>query len=186
MTSPHDRDVVSGLVPVNISAVDNVGIARVELWVNNTTVAIDSTAPFAFSWDSTGVTDGLASLVAYAFDAAGNFAPSPVVSVNVSNATVRTSKDTTPPAVQIINPVTGNISGNNVAISVSASDNSGAAGITQLLYIDGILKATGKGSTIGYNWNIRKVAGGTHMVKAVAKDAAGNTSSASVIVTVIK
>ena len=88
--------------------------------------------------------------------------------------------------MQIINPVTGNISGSNVAISVSASDNGGAAGITQLLYIDGILKATGKGSTIGYNWNIRKVAGGTHMVKAVAKDAAGNTSSASVIVTVIK
>ena len=186
MISPHDRDVVSGLVPVNISAADNVGVARVELWVNNTTVAIDNTAPFAFSWDSKGIPDGLASLVAYAFDAAGNFAPSPVVSVNVSNATVRASKDTAPPAVQIINPVAGNISGNSVTISVSASDNSGAAGITQLLYIDGILKATGKGSTIGYNWNIRKVAGGTHTVKAVAKDAAGNTSSASVVVTVIK
>jgi subtilisin family serine protease len=185
MTSPHDRDVVSGLVPVNISAADNVGIARVELWVNNTTVAIDSTAPFAFSWDSTGVPDGLASLVAYAFDAAGNFALSPVVSVNVSNATVRASKDTAPPAVHIINPVAGNISGNNVTISVSASDNSGAAGITQLVYIDGILKATGTGSTIGYNWNIRKVADGTHTVKAVAKDVAGNTSSASVTVTII-
>ena len=73
-----------------------------------------------------------------------------------------------------------------MTISVSASDNSGAAGITQLLYIDGILKATGKGSTIGYNWNIRKVAGGAHTVKVMAKDAAGNTSSASVVVTVIK
>jgi hypothetical protein len=48
------------------------------------------------------------------------------------------------------------------------------------------LKATGSGSTLGYNWNIRKVAAGTHNLQVVAKDAAGNKSSASVIVTVVK
>lgn len=186
ITSPHSGDVVFGLVPVGVSASDNVGVARVELWANNTTVAIDTTPPYSFSWDSAGAPNGTANLVAYAYDAAGNFGASQAVAVNVSNGIVATPKDTTPPVVQIINPVAGNISGNSVAISVSASDNSGAGGITQLLYIDGILKATGKGSTIGYNWNIRKVAGGTHTVKAVTKDAAGNTSSASVVVTVIK
>jgi thermitase len=186
ITSPDEGDIVSGLVPVNISATDNAGVTRVELWVNNTTVAVDTTAPFGFSWDSTGVPDGSASLVAYAFDAAGNFAPSSALSVNVSNVTVAMPKDTMPPAIHIINPVAGNISGNNVPISVSASDNSGAAGITQLLYIDEILKASGTGSTIGYNWNIRKVTAGTHTVKAVAKDAAGNISSTSVTVTVVR
>ena len=186
ITSPHDGDIVSGLVPVDVSAADNIGIARVELSVNNSTVAIDSTAPFAFSWDSTGLPDGTARLVAYAFDAAGNSAASSAVSVDVSNGTVISPKDTTPPVVQIINPVAGRISGNNVQVSLSASDNSGAAGITQMLYIDGILKATGSGSTLGYNWNIRKVAAGTHNLQVVAKDAAGNKSSASVIVTVVK
>jgi hypothetical protein len=171
---------------VDVTAADNIGVSRVELRVNSTTVAIDAAAPFAFTWDSAGVSNGMASLVAYAFDAAGNSKASTTVSVNVANGTVTTPKDTTPPGVQIINPVAGNVSGNNVAVSVSASDNSGAAGITQTLYIDGALKATGGGSTLGYNWNIRKAAAGTHTIQAIAKDAAGNTSSASVNVTVIK
>jgi hypothetical protein len=74
-----------------------------------------------------------------------------------------------------------------VAVSLSATDNSGAAGITQMLYIDGALKATGTGSTLSYNWNIRpKNTAGAHTIKAVAKDAAGNASSASVNVTVVR
>jgi hypothetical protein len=89
--------------------------------------------------------------------------------------------------VQIVNPVAGNVSG-SVTISVSASDNSGAAGIAQTLYIDGALKATGTGSTLSYNWNTRprNLAGGTHTIKAIVKDTAGNTSSTSVNVTIMK
>jgi hypothetical protein len=90
--------------------------------------------------------------------------------------------------VKIINPVAGNVSGNNVPISVNASDDSGASGIAHMLYIDGVLKATGKGSTLGYSWNTRpsNVRAGTHTIRAVVRDTAGNTSSASVNVTVIK
>ncbi|MBN9131742.1 MAG: peptidase S8, partial [Nitrosospira multiformis] len=87
-----------------------------------------------------------------------------------------------------VNPVAGTVSGNNVPISVNASDDSGTAGITYMLYIDGTLKATGKGSTLGYSWNTRpnNVRAGIHTIRAVARDMAGNTSSASVNVTVIK
>jgi hypothetical protein len=141
----------------------------------------------------------MASLVAYAFDAAGNSKASTTISVNVANGissggtspspgpTSSGSRDTTPPIVQIVNPGAGNVSG-SVTISLSASDNSGAGGITQSLYIDGALKATGTGSTLSYNWNTRprNVGAGTHTIKAVAKDAAGNASFASVNVTVIK
>jgi thermitase len=177
---------VSGLVGINVTASDNVGVARVELRVNSTTVAVDTSAPFAFTWDSGGVPNGMASLVAYAFDAAGNSKASTVVSVNVANGTTTVSKDTTAPQVKIVNPVAGNVSGNNVPISVNASDDSGASGITHMLYIDGVLKATGKGSTLGYNWNIRNVAAGAHSVQVVARDAADNSLSSSVTVTVVK
>ena len=68
-------------------------------------------------------------------------------------------------------------------VSVSATDNSGAAGISQTLYIDGTLKASGTGGSLAYRWNTRKVAAGTHTLQAVAKDAAGNTSTTSVQVT---
>ncbi|SFU38537.1 S8 family serine peptidase [Nitrosospira multiformis] len=188
ITSPAGGSSVTGLVGVNVAASDNVGVARVELRVNNTTVAVDTSAPFAFTWDSRGVANGMASLVAYAFDAAGNSKASTAISVNVANGTTTVTKDTTAPQVKIVNPVAGNVSGSNVAISVNASDDSGAAGITHMLYIDSTLKATGKGSTLGYSWNTRpsNVRAGTHTIRAVVRDTAGNTSSASVNVTVIK
>jgi hypothetical protein len=186
ITSPVSGASVSGLVGVNVTASDNVGVARVELRVNSTTVAVDTSAPFAFTWDSGGVPNGMANLMAYAFDAAGNSKASTAVSVNVANGTTVVTKDTTAPQVKIVNPVAGNVSGNNVPISVNASDDSGASGITHTLYIDSVLKATGKGSTLGYNWNIRNVAAGAHTVQMVARDAAGNSSSSSVTVTVVK
>lgn len=184
--APIAGTTVTGLVGVDVTVADNVGVERVELRVNSTTVALDTSAPFAFTWDSAGVPNGMASLTAYAFDRAGNSQASAAVSVNVANGTSSVEADTKAPLVKIINPVAGSVSGKNVAISGNATDDSAAAGITQTLYINGALKATGKGNTLGYNWNIRHVAAGTHAIQIVAKDAAGNASSASVNVTVIK
>jgi hypothetical protein len=90
--------------------------------------------------------------------------------------------DTSAPVVAITNPTSGAVSG-TVNVSVNASDNSGAAGINMSVYIDGQLKASGAGSSLSYSWNTRKLASGTHTVQAVAKDAAGNTSTTSVQVT---
>jgi thermitase len=181
ISAPLGSSTVSGVVTVDVNATDNVGVARVELRVNGTTVAVDNAAPFAFSWDSASVPNGMNNLAAYAVDAAGNAATSATVSVNVANATIVVAKDTTPPTVSISNPTAGRVSG-NVAVSTSASDDSGAAGITQWLYIDGALVANGSGSTLAYNWNTRKAAKGTHLIEVRAKDAAGNSSSSSVSV----
>lgn len=182
IVSPIADSTVSGLVPVNVSASDNVGVARVELKVNGNTVATDDQAPFAFSWDSTSVVSGMASLNAVAIDAAGNQGKSATVSVNVSNATVSTTQDTEAPKVSIVNPVPGKVSG-TVSVSVEASDNAGASGIKQSLYIDGKLHVTTTGTSLAYSWNTRKVKSGTHMLEVIATDAAGNRSSTSVQVT---
>ena len=179
---------VADLVPVDIDAIDNVGVARTELWVNNTNVAVDTTSPFAFTWDSKGVANGTANLVVRAFDAAGNVANSNAVKVNVYNTTTaKVTSDTSPPQISIVNPVAGNVSG-SVTITVNASDNSGAAGIGLSIYVDGALKATGTGSTLSVNWNTRSknIKAGSHTIQAVAKDAAGNTSSTSVTVNLVK
>ncbi len=186
ISAPASGATVTGLVGVDVAATDNTAVDRVELRVNGTTVAIDTASPFAFAWDSTGVPNGMIGLVAYAFDAAGNSKASFAVSVNVANGTSSTIKDTTAPAIKIINPVEGSVSGKNVPVSVNATDDADASGITQTVYIDGVLKATGKGSTLGYNWNIRNAAAGPHTIQIFAKDAVGNTSSASVSVSVTK
>ena len=182
IAAPLASSSVSGLVGVTVNASDNVGVARVDLTVNGTVVATDTSAPYTFSWNSTGTANGMANLVAVAYDAAGNVGKSATVAVNVANTVTTVAKDTTPPAVAISNPVAGTVSG-NVAVSVNASDNAGAAGITTVLVIDGQTRAQGTGGTLGFNWNTRKVAAGQHTVTATARDAAGNTSSTSVIVT---
>lgn len=180
ITSPSSSSTVSGLVSVQVSASDNVGVTRVELKANGSVVAIDTASPYAFSWDSKGVANGNASLVAVAYDAAGNVASSSTVNVNVSNSVPPPAPDTTAPLVSISNPVNGGKVSGNITITANASDNSGAAGITISIYVDGSLKAKGTGSTLSYNWNTRKVSAGLHTIQVIAQDAAGNQASSSI------
>jgi len=86
ISAPRGGDTVSGLVAVDMSATDNVGVVRADLKVNGTVVATDTSAPFGFSWDSAGVANGSAILTVVAYDAAGNAGVSPSVTVNVANA----------------------------------------------------------------------------------------------------
>ncbi len=180
IAAPLGSSTVSGTVAVNVNAADNVGVARVQLKVNSTIVATDSASPFSFAWDSKGVANGMATLTAIAYDAAGNMTSSTPVSVNVANSTtIAPTTDTIAPAVAITNPTNGGTVHGNVNVSVNASDNSGAAGISMSLYVDGALAVSGSGSSLSYNW---KPSSGTHTLKAVARDRAGNTSTSTVSV----
>jgi subtilisin family serine protease len=183
IAAPLGGATVSGLVPVSVNASDNVGVARVDLKVNGTVIATDNTAPFSFSWNSAATANGAAPVTAVAYDAAGNAGSSSTVNVNVANVTVSVPSDITPPVVAIDNPVSGAVSG-NVSVTLRASDNAGAAGISTTLAVDGVVKAQGAGGSLAYNWNTKKVTSGTHVITATAKDAAGNKSSVSVNVTV--
>jgi len=183
ISSPGASSTVSGTATVTAAASDNVGVSRVDLKVNSTVIASDTAAPYSFAWDTKGAVNGLATLTAIAYDAAGNVTSSSPVSVNVANSTttVQPVTDTIKPTVKITNPVAGSVHG-NVNVTVSASDNMGSAGITTSLYIDGRLMLTGVGSSLSYNWGSNQSAKGNHTLQAVSRDKAGNTSSASVIV----
>lgn len=165
---------VKGIVAVNVSASDNVGVARVELYAGGVLLASDVAAPYSFSWDTTSRADGATTLQAKAYDAAGNVASS---SVNVTVANSTAAADTIAPVVSIGNPQAGATVSGNVAISANASDNVSVTGLS--LYVDGALKATGN-SSLSFNWNTRKVGKGYHTIQAVARDAAGNTTTKSV------
>jgi subtilisin family serine protease len=167
---------VSGIVPVNVSASDNVGVTRVDLLVNGTLLASDTTTPYGFSWDSTGLGGG-ATLVARAYDAAGNSGTSQTVTVTVGAAPPVTP-DTIPPTVTISKPSNGSTVKGVIAIAATATDNVGVASFS--LYVDGTVKVTGNVASISYQWNTRKAASGAHTISAVAKDAAGNQTTATI------
>jgi hypothetical protein len=85
ITAPASGATVSGTITVTASASDNVGVTRVELYVDGTLKATDTSTPYNFAWDTTTAANGSHSLLTKAYDAAGNVGTSNAVSVTVSN-----------------------------------------------------------------------------------------------------
>src|SRR5262249_26079699 len=66
---------------------DNIGVVGVQFLVDGVPVgAEDITAPYTFSWDSSGAANGTHTLAARARDAAANSTDSSAITVNVVNA----------------------------------------------------------------------------------------------------
>jgi subtilisin family serine protease len=87
ITSPASGVTVSGTITVGANASDNVGVTRVELYVDNVLTGTDTSSPYQFSWNTTTATNGGHALQTTAYDAATNVGSSSVVNVTVSNAT---------------------------------------------------------------------------------------------------
>lgn len=82
----------SGNITLSAIASDNVGVTKVEFWVDGALKGTDTTAPYSLSLDSRSLPNGSHSLVAKAFDAAGNSTLSTAVTFNISNANTAASE----------------------------------------------------------------------------------------------
>jgi len=183
ITSPSKNSTVTGLVNVDVSASDNTGVTKVVLFAGSTKVGEDTVEPYHFTWDSTQKADGSVTLTAYAYDAAnnqGNSGSHPVLVENIADNPGPT--DTTPPTVSFGGNLAGTVVSGTVKITVHAADNQQLSLI--ILSIDGKLVASTNISPLSYSWNTRKVAAGSHTLKAVATDGAGNTAEAQQVLTV--
>jgi hypothetical protein len=166
---------VSGTVAVSASANDDVGVTRVDFYVNGSVIASDTSSPWVYSWNTTALANGSATLRAVAYDAAGNSGSSSTITVNVANAP---PPDTTPPTVSIASPAGGNVSG-TVTVTASASDN---VGVTRVdFYVNGSLAASDAAAPWTYSWNTTTLANGNATLRAVAYDAAGNSGLSSTV-----
>ena len=96
---------VSGVVSAWANAADDIGVARVELWVDGGLVATDASFPFTWGWNSASVADGAHSLQARAYDLAGNVGTSATVPVTVANNV--SAGDTQAPSVSLGAPANG-------------------------------------------------------------------------------
>lgn len=87
MTSPAAGASLKGTVPITGTASDNVAVTKVELLVDGGVKATNNSGSANFNWASTGVGDGRHTMSLRAFDAAGNPATSPPITVTVNNST---------------------------------------------------------------------------------------------------
>jgi hypothetical protein len=174
---------VSGIVAVNVSATDNVGVTRVELYVNGGLLASDTAAPYGFSWDSSALTGTTATLSARAYDAAGNSGVSQTVTVAVSAPPPPPPPPgpSAPPVVTISNPRNGSTVSGMVTVNASATDQVGISRLS--LYLDGSMLSTGNKSSLSYKWNTKRTPNGSHTISATATDTSGNQATTSIQVT---
>ena len=89
--------------------------------------------------------------------------------------------DTTQPSVSITAPASGaTVSGSAVTLSASASDDVGVAGVQ--FKVDGAsVGSEDTTSPYSISWNSTTVSDGSHTITAIARDAAGNTTTSNPI-----
>jgi hypothetical protein len=178
--APGDGATLSATFVIAASASDDVAVAGVEFLVDGVVRGDDTTAPYQWSWNTTGAANGAHTLAATARDGAGNRATSAPIGVTVANATA----DTTAPTVSITTPSGGATVSSTITLAASASDNTGVAGVR--FYVDG--NAVGSEDTAApYEvlWNSAAVPDGSRMLTAVARDAAGNTATSAVVLVTV-
>jgi parallel beta-helix repeat protein len=168
--TPASGSIVSGTVGLTASASDNIGVAAVQYSLNGAALAAELTAsPYALNWNTATLAPGNYTITASARDAAGNRA--------TSSVTV-TIKDTTAPTVRITSPTAGGSIGGTVNLIAAASDNVGVAGVQFL--VDGAVY--GSETTSGsISCNTVNLSNGSHTIGAIARDAAGNKTTAAAI-----
>jgi hypothetical protein len=108
-----------------------------------------------------------------------------VTATNPNPPSPPSGPDTTPPSVAITSPIPGaSVSGTSVTIFATASDNIGVIGVQ--FKLDGAnLGAEKTAAPFSMTWNTTGTSIGSHVLTAVARDAAGNQgATAAVNVTV--
>src|ERR1019366_1837125 len=102
-----------------------------------------------------------------------------------SSVSVTVNNDTTAPVRSLAAPANGATVSGTVTVTANATDSVGVTGVQFQLdgaNLGGVV--TGAGPSYSFSWNSKTVANGSHTLTAVASDAAGNTATSSVSVTV--
>jgi len=169
---------------VSVNALDDRAVASVSLFADGAPVGTITSAPYNFSCDTSSYADGSQhTLTAMATDAAGNSTSIAMV------VTASGTFDATAPTITFTQPVISSGfsasvgTSTNEIIEVNALDNKSVASVT--VYADGYPMGTLTAAPYRFSWNTSAMATGSqHLLQALASDGAGNSSVATLTVTV--
>ncbi|EAU64167.1 Ig-like domain-containing protein [Stigmatella aurantiaca] len=163
-TAPAAGAVVKDSVTLSVTATDNVRVARVEFYKDDTKLGSDTTAPYSYTWSTRSSANGPYTLSAKAFDAAGN--------VGTAVRTVTVENDYVPPTASLTSPVASQSVKGTVTFTASASDNVGVVRVA--FFIDGVQAGSDSTAPYSLSYNTRLKANGVRLLQAKAYDAMGN------------
>ncbi len=113
----------SGTITFNATATDNVGVTKVEFYVDGVLKGTDTASPYTMTLDSTTLTNASHTLTAKAYDAAGNIGTSTGAAFTVSNTASTTYNEVEPNNTQATANAVGDTVTKIVGYFPSTSDN---------------------------------------------------------------
>jgi hypothetical protein len=191
------------LVTFTATASDNVGVARVEFWLDGVQYSSLTAAPYSQGVDTGTLTAGSHSMVAKAYDAAGNVASSTAVSFSVNNTSTSVTEgtaanDTIATAVKLatnVGSVTGTVSAkadvDYYAVTLSAGQTltvgmtgpSGTDYDLNLVNASGTVLAKSTGSTSTESMSYTATTATTVYVKVFSYSGSSTTSTYKLTIT---
>jgi hypothetical protein len=184
---PYAGQTVSGIVQIQVSVSDNLGIDQVEFFIEGNTIGTNSEYPYSKEWNTENTelaTEDEEHVISITItDLGGNSTDVSPISVLVNNIVIP-GDDTTPPVVAILTPVSSQTVGDTVLISGFAIDNMGIEDVK--FYVDDELVATVSDSPYTHNWVTYELSNGSdHVIQMTATDLSDNQTTAQpVFVTV--
>ncbi len=180
--SPSNSSVVGGIVNIEVNVSDNIGVSKVIFFANASNICDAITgqceiisSPYRIRWDSTSISYSVSvPITAAVFDLAGNtkiFG----ISVTVDNVL---------PIVSILNPAPSSYLKGTATIDVFNSDTSGVTRVVIIIDSTQVASAINPPSTYTFMWNTLSFSDGTHSIKAIAYDKAGNSNFHEIFVVV--
>jgi cytochrome c peroxidase len=181
ITAPAAGTAVFHQVQVSATASDDIEVSNVIFRVGATDIGHDSTAPYEIALNTANFPDGEHVLMVTAVDSSNNSA-SVTQALIIDNASVAPPPDTTNPTVAITSPQDGDNVADAVLITADASDDTGIDSV--VFSVDGA--QLGQFTTPPYqqSWDTSAFSEGAHNLVVTAFDAAGNSASTGITVTV--
>lgn len=173
--APGVGAAVTGTVRIAFSATDDTGVTAITVTVGAQTICSVAGSATACYWTSPQTPNGPAAITVSARDAAGNTA------VATRAVTVRNG-DFTAPTVAITSPAAAAKLSGTVAVSFKATDAVGVTGIT--VAAGTVALCSLPGAATSCVWDTTKTPNGSYILSVSARDAAGNSRTASLPVTV--
>jgi len=168
--NPVDGSYVKGTITIQATATSQLGVSKIEFYVDNTKIGEDTSSPYEISWNTAQVSDGDHTIKAKAYDIVNN---SREVSIAVK-------VDNTAPSVSITSPSNNAIVEGIVNIQVNTTDNYGISKVE--FYVDNVKLGEATESPYVYAWNTDNLTySSTHTIFAKAIDLAGNVGTSSSI-----
>jgi subtilisin family serine protease len=183
ITAPEAGSHVSESVTITADATDDVGVTRVDYYLDSGSTPIGSaTGPgpsYSIVWDASTTAAGPHMLHATAIDAAGNTGTSSAISITVDAVPF------TPPTASITSPADQSTVARKSTVPITASV---TAGTNPVDHVDFLVGSTVVCSdfTAPYqcNWVVPPAMNKTYQIRANAYDTAGNVGAPNNVVTV--